>query len=44
MLQRSGLGTTGNDGDWLNEIHPNRGGYDKLAGPFSAVINGELGV
>ena len=30
-LQRSALGTTGNDGDWLNEIHPNRGGYDKRA-------------
>ncbi len=24
-------GTTGSDGDWLNEIHPNATGWDKLA-------------
>lgn len=24
-------GTTGNDHDWQNEIHPNRGGWEKLA-------------
>ena len=43
-LQRSALGTTGNDGDWLNEIHPNRGGYDKLAGLFSAAVRTQLGM
>lgn len=36
-LERAALGTKDNDHDWLNEIHPNRGGYDKLADPFSAM-------
>lgn len=37
-LVRARLGTTGDDGDWLNEIHPNAGGYAKLA----EVISPEL--
>lgn len=30
-LVRARPGTTGNDNDWLNEIHPNTGGYRKIA-------------
>ena len=30
-LIRASLGTTGADGDWLNEIHPTGDGYAKLA-------------
>lgn len=30
-LVRARTAATGNDGDWLNEIHPNTGGYRKLA-------------
>lgn len=30
-LIRASLGTTGADGDWLNEIHPTSVGYTKLA-------------
>lgn len=30
-LKRAALGTTGDNGDWLNEIHPNPDGYKKLA-------------
>ncbi|CAK0744667.1 SGNH hydrolase-type esterase domain-containing protein [Gammaproteobacteria bacterium] len=30
------LGSTGEDGDWLNEIHPTPGGYKKLADVISA--------
>ena len=30
-LKRSALDTTGDNGDWLNEIHPNADGYKKLA-------------
>ncbi|MEO6072281.1 MAG: SGNH/GDSL hydrolase family protein [Burkholderiales bacterium] len=43
-LERAALGTTGNDHDWLNEIHPNRGGYGKLAGPFSEIVRQQLGL
>lgn len=35
-LIRARLGTTGEDGDWLNEIHPTAGGYKKLADVISA--------
>lgn len=35
-LVRARLGTTGEDGDWLNEIHPTAGGYKKLADVISA--------
>lgn len=31
-------GTTGNDADWVNEIHPNAAGYDKLAAKFIAQL------
>jgi lysophospholipase L1-like esterase len=30
-LKRAKLGTTGDNGDWMNEIHPNSDGYKKLA-------------
>lgn len=30
-LKRSALGSRGNNKDWQNEIHPNAGGYAKLA-------------
>jgi lysophospholipase L1-like esterase len=30
-LVRARAATTGNDNDWLNEIHPNTGGYRKIA-------------
>ena len=33
----------GNSNDWLNEIHPNLGGYRKIAARLSALINGVLG-
>jgi hypothetical protein len=35
-LTRARLGSTGEDGDWLNEIHPTAGGYKKLADVISA--------
>lgn len=31
-------GTTGDDADWLNEIHPNAAGYAKLAAKFKAQL------
>jgi hypothetical protein len=31
-------GTTGNSNDWENEIHPNRGGYRKLAATWAEEI------
>ncbi len=31
-------GSKGNSNDWENEIHPNRGGYKKLAATWSAAI------
>jgi lysophospholipase L1-like esterase len=30
-LTRATLNSTGNSGDWLNEIHPNKNGYKKIA-------------
>ncbi|SBT11164.1 conserved hypothetical protein [Candidatus Propionivibrio aalborgensis] len=35
-LIRARLGTTGEDGDWLNEIHATASGYKKLADVISA--------
>lgn len=35
-LVRARLGTTGEDGDWLNEIHPTADGYQKLADVISS--------
>lgn len=37
-LVRARLGTTGADGDWLNEIHPTAEGYEKIA----SIISGEF--
>ena len=31
LLNRATLGSTGESGDWLNEIHPNKKGYEKIA-------------
>ena len=36
------LGAKGNSNDWLNEIHPNSDGYDKIAKPISALIRQKL--
>lgn len=33
---------TGNSNDWLNEIHPNSTGYNKIAKPISALIRKKL--
>jgi lysophospholipase L1-like esterase len=30
-LNRAKLNSKGNSGDWLNEIHPNKNGYKKIA-------------
>jgi hypothetical protein len=37
-LIRARLGTTGEDGDWLNEIHPTTKGYERLG----AVVSSEI--
>jgi hypothetical protein len=37
-MRMAALGTTGDNGDWLNEIHPNSDGYKKVA----RVIEGKL--
>lgn len=37
-LRRAASGTTGNNLDWLNEIHPNRGGYKKIAAKVAASL------
>jgi lysophospholipase L1-like esterase len=29
----------GNSNDWINEIHPNLGGYRKIAARLSAAVN-----
>jgi hypothetical protein len=42
-LVRAKLGTAGEDGDWLNEIHPSPGGYKKLADVVSAEFANVLG-
>lgn len=42
LLERADIAAKGNSGDWLNEIHPNGGGYrkiaDKLAGKLHKVL------
>lgn len=43
-LDRAALNTTGNSGDWLNEIHPNKNGYKKLADKIEAVLKTECGI
>jgi lysophospholipase L1-like esterase len=42
MLDRAAAGTTGDDADWLDEIHPNAGGYAKLAGRWKEKIEAIL--
>ncbi len=37
-LVRAAPGATGNSNDWLNEIHPNSGGYRKIADRICRVI------
>ena len=44
LLTPTALGAKGNSNDWLNEIHPNSNGYDKIARPISTMIRQELGV
>jgi lysophospholipase L1-like esterase len=36
-------GSTGDSNDWENEIHPNRGGYRKLAATWADEIARVLG-
>ena len=43
-LTPAAAGTTGDSNDWENEIHPNRGGYNKLAAIWSAEIDQQLGL
>jgi len=38
-LERAAPGSTGNNADWVNEIHPNPGGYRKLAQVLAAELN-----
>jgi lysophospholipase L1-like esterase len=38
-LERAELGARGNSGDWLNEIHPNGGGYRKIADKLAARLH-----
>jgi len=42
-LTRADRDATGNSHDWLNEIHPNRGGYRKLALKWQAKIEAVIG-
>jgi lysophospholipase L1-like esterase len=42
-LQRAQLGATGDSNDWLNEIHPNAAGYDKLAKRIEPVLEPLIG-
>ncbi len=39
---RSSLGSVGPSNDWLNEIHPNKAGYEKLATKLTAKLRGLL--
>ena len=38
-IEPAEAGTTGDSRDWENEIHPNRGGYRKLAATWAEEIN-----
>lgn len=42
-LRRSELGSVGDNHDWQNEIHPNGGGYEKLAGRILEALARLLG-
>jgi len=41
-LTRAASGATGDSNDWLNEIHPNAGGYAKLAVVWRGAIEAEI--
>ena len=41
-VEPAALGSDGESGDWVNEIHLTRRGYDKLARPWSAAIEQTL--
>lgn len=43
VLQMAELGTTGDSNDWLNEVHPNSKGYEKLGAEFTDTIKRLLG-
>jgi hypothetical protein len=38
-LERAAAGRPGDDADWVNEIHPNPGGYRKLAKKLATELN-----
>lgn len=38
-LKKAEQGTSGRSNDWINEIHPTRGGYEKCAGAWQAVLD-----
>lgn len=38
-LDLSAPGSEDSSGDWINEIHPTRGGYQKVAGAYAAVLD-----
>lgn len=38
-LELSVLGSADESGDWINEIHPNRNGYRKVAEAYAAVLD-----
>jgi lysophospholipase L1-like esterase len=42
LLTRAKLGVTGNSYDWMNEIHPNSGGYRKIARELDALADNFL--
>jgi lysophospholipase L1-like esterase len=44
VLTSAQAGSEGNNSDWLNEIHPNKGGYDKLAAKVSQDLTPLLGI
>jgi len=41
--QRAVLGATGKSNDWINEIHPTAGGYQKLALRVKTAVEAQLG-
>ncbi len=43
-ITRAQPGAHGESGDWINEIHPNRSGYKKLARRVAKAIADELGL
>lgn len=41
-LRRAAMGTTGNSNEWDNEIHPNGGGFRKIAARLGALVDALL--